>query len=432
MSEVDLAAGPEQQREETSRGNDDTFPVADYQVSPKKKRKNRNKNKAVSLIRKTLPRIEACIQRYRAKRKFDSHRRDLFDKYLGLGGIETGPKMFGGGLDANATDDMDAQEIATITATDYVGKDKFSTGVPGQHYSDWVVDFESIAKGYFSHKIPTCFDITDPKEIKLCTSTVRNFLNYILHHNVCPEYNDQVYAARAICDLAERELAAVVAVSRKLQGDFNTACSTLFGGYYKGLYVGDQEWAKDMCLTVGMSDERAKKIVNAGLAAMGSPEQFQQAKEGGLRVVKEENIGLEVTEILRPDEETREFYKCTLLGDLKCLGKLKGRRWVNPAWLEEDESEDEEERPTECLDEYEFWVEEDALEHLIVGMKLELVVRLLNCGVTYFDTVFDVHCSFFTYLENERMSSYKGIGDVDGQTDAGFDENIEASGESNL
>jgi hypothetical protein len=258
---------------------------------------------------------------------------------------------------------------------------------------------------------------------------IRNFLNYILHHNVCPEYNDQVHAARAICDHAERELTAVVTVSHKLPGDFNIACSTLFGGHYKGLYVGDQEWAKDMGLTVGMSDERARKIVHAGLAAMGTLEQCQQAKAKGLRVVREENIGFEVTEILRADEETREFFRCGFPGDIKCLGKLRGRRWVNPAWLEEDESEDEGDRPPKCLDEYEFWVEEDTLDQLIVGMKLELATRHLNCDVIYFDTIFDVHCSFFTYLENERMSSYKGIGDVDEQEDAGFSENVEAERE---
>ena len=92
-------------------------------------------------------RIEACIQRYRAKRRFDSHRRDLFDKYLSLGGIDTGPKMFSGGLDPKTIDGMNAQEIATMTATDYVGRDKSGAGMLGQK-SEWVVDFEGVAKGY--------------------------------------------------------------------------------------------------------------------------------------------------------------------------------------------------------------------------------------------------------------------------------------------
>jgi hypothetical protein len=56
--------------------------------------------------------------------------------------------MFGGGLDTKDMDDMDAQEIAAITAVDYVGKDKLSMGIPGHRDSDWVVDFEAVAKGY--------------------------------------------------------------------------------------------------------------------------------------------------------------------------------------------------------------------------------------------------------------------------------------------
>jgi Argonaute siRNA chaperone (ARC) complex subunit Arb1 len=366
--------------------------------------------------------------------------------------------MFGGGLDAKAIDSMDAQEIAVMTATDYVGRDKSSTGTLGQN-SEWVVDFEGVAKGYLyvltirpssnflilrglpllahvpvlsSHKVPNSFDITNPNEIKLCTSLIRNFLNYILHHNVCPEYSEQVFSARAICSLAEQELTAVVAVSHRLPGDFNMACSALFGGRYKGLYSGNQEWAKDMGFTVGMSDERARKVVHAGLAAMGTLEQCQQAKDGGLVVTKEENIGFEVTEILKADEETRDFFKNTFGDDLKCLGTLRGRQWINPAWLEEDESDDEGERAPECPEEYEFWVEEDVLVHFMMGMKVEMTVRHLNCGVSYFDTVFNVHCSFYTYLENERMSSYKecaAIGEADGLADVEFEEDNGAGAE---
>ena len=55
--------------------------------------------------------------------------------------------MFGGGLDAKAIDSMEAQDIATMTATDYVGRDKSDIGQLGQG-SEWVVDFEGVAKGY--------------------------------------------------------------------------------------------------------------------------------------------------------------------------------------------------------------------------------------------------------------------------------------------
>ena len=90
-------------------------------------------------------RIETAIQRYKAKRNFDSERKDIFDKYMSFGGIDTGPKMFSGGLDANMLDEHSAQEIKDITATDFVGSDKADIG---RDSSTWVVDFEGVIKGF--------------------------------------------------------------------------------------------------------------------------------------------------------------------------------------------------------------------------------------------------------------------------------------------
>ena len=73
----------------------------------------------------------------------DSVRKNLFDKYLIHGGVEGGPKMFSGGLDANALSTMNAAEIAELNATHYVGGDK---GGPGD--TVWVVDFEGCLKSF--------------------------------------------------------------------------------------------------------------------------------------------------------------------------------------------------------------------------------------------------------------------------------------------
>jgi len=69
----------------------------------------------------------------------------VFDKYMSFGGIDTGPKMFSGGLDANTLDEHDAKEIRDITATDFVGSDK---GNIGKDSSVWTVDFEAVVKGF--------------------------------------------------------------------------------------------------------------------------------------------------------------------------------------------------------------------------------------------------------------------------------------------
>lgn len=95
------------------------------------------------LAKCNLRRVEMAIQRYKAKRNFDSERKDLFDKYMSYGGIDTGPKMFSGGLHANMLEEKSAAEIATITATNFVGADKDREGG-----SKFVVDFDGVVKGF--------------------------------------------------------------------------------------------------------------------------------------------------------------------------------------------------------------------------------------------------------------------------------------------
>lgn len=59
------------------------------------------------------------------------------------GGVDTGPKMFSGGLDAKTLSDKTASEIRTITATHYVGEDKNDSDD-----SVYVVDFEAVVKAF--------------------------------------------------------------------------------------------------------------------------------------------------------------------------------------------------------------------------------------------------------------------------------------------
>ena len=142
--------------------------IEDEPKKKKKKKKSKSKNKAISGFeefyadvpitpeqyeeetndtyhpsRPVAVRIEFAIQRYRARRKFDSTRENIFNKYLTLGGIDTSPKMFSGGIDAKNLADHDARAIADMAAIDAVSRDKIDAGQPGAH---WTVDFEGIAK----------------------------------------------------------------------------------------------------------------------------------------------------------------------------------------------------------------------------------------------------------------------------------------------
>lgn len=88
-------------------------------------------------------RIEKAIQRYVANRKLDPTRKNMFDKYLVHGGIDAGPKMFSGGLDAQVLGTLDAEDIATLTATNFVPFDKND---PKNEV--YVVDFEGCIKAF--------------------------------------------------------------------------------------------------------------------------------------------------------------------------------------------------------------------------------------------------------------------------------------------
>ncbi|KAI9724002.1 MAG: hypothetical protein M1812_000720 [Candelaria pacifica] len=356
-----------------------------------------------------VERIETCIQRYKARRKFDSERKDIFDKWMSYGGIITGPKAFGGGLDANTLDSKDAEEIATLTATDYVGGDKYRVGQEG---SAFVVDFEAVVKAFLASRVPLNFDFHTLKMNQACVAIIRNFLNYLIYHNVCPEFNDQIYAARHICERADKELFATKEASSRLPGPFNAACSTLFGGYYKNLYSGDQDWAEELgeiAGSIGMSNRLASKIAQAGFGAYGTREICEAANQGKLRVIKSTRLGFEISELIYADDETRQYYQehvpTQMSGTFQVLGKIKAKPWVNPDEPEDDRSDSggEEGEITQLDREFELWIEEDLLDLCFVGMKIEAEVKQFNCGVLYFDSVSAVRPSFFESIPNEML-----------------------------
>jgi hypothetical protein len=94
-----------------------------------------------------IERIEQCIQRYRARRKLDSYKANIFNKYLTLGGIDCSIKAFTGALDKDTMEASTAGEIASIQARDYIraGNPKFYDPNNSVY---WAVDFEGVAKGF--------------------------------------------------------------------------------------------------------------------------------------------------------------------------------------------------------------------------------------------------------------------------------------------
>ena len=354
-------------------------------------------------------RIETAIQRYFAKRNLNSDRKNVFDSYMSFGGVNAGPKMFSGGLDAKTLSDNTAAEIATLTAKHSVSDDKGDD-------SAYVVDFEGVAKAFLSSQLPIHFDIHDQATVTFHVNVIRNFLNYLLHHDVCPEYNSQIYAARTICDKADTELWLILQAGRLLPGPFNTACSEIFGGALQGFYVGDQDWAKGTVTgNIGISPSMARKVFRLGLIARASEESIKAFKKqdeaNEVKLMGQVETGLEVIEILPAEEEVLELYQSPEGEGLKPVGRMIAKTWIYPGAPEEDFTEEEEKAAAaqgiKEAKEYELWLEDEVLQKCFVGMKFITVVKELSFGVRYFDALLGLYCSFYDVLPNEEMIGWR-------------------------
>ncbi|EKD18262.1 uncharacterized protein L3040_004779 [Drepanopeziza brunnea f. sp. 'multigermtubi'] len=366
-------------------------------------------------------RIETAIQRYRGRRKLDEHRSNILTKYLMLGGVEATAKAFTGGLDKETIENSTAAEIAAIQASDYV-----QAGTKNSKYydgsDDWVVDFEGVAKGFFSHRVPRIFPLDCEKDIMAITNVIRNFLNYILQHEVVPEFTKDIMAARALCDLAEQELWAIHVLNFKLPGDFGIAASTLYGGRFKGLCLENEGWVKEdpnfaemMSLNQGFSDEKASRIFMTSVAFAGDDELFVKTSEGNLRIVKTEVKFLEAIKIKRASVESIETYAGVTdhegkPGKIKPLGSIWYKAWEGPGFDDEDLTDEEIEAAKIALATApveKFWLEDDILQDCFEGMKIEATVHELNTGLKFIDSFKGVFCSFHTILPNEKLVGWK-------------------------
>lgn len=264
--------------------------------------------------------------------------------------------------------------------------------------------------------LPAYLALDTQNEVDIATSTIKNFLNYILYHNACPEYESSILAAREVSSVANKELWKAQRAGVWAPGDFNMACSTLFAGAYFDGYTGDQEWLKDGDGVAGMPDDTARKVVKFALAGAGSYEQAVRFRElanaNALDAQCVDENGFEVLAITPPTYEVKDFYH-QHARDLKPVGKIRARAWREPGLPDEDVAPGE--VPSSMKNggngqgvaEYEFFVEESLLEMYFVGMKVDAFIWLLNCGMHYFDKVVGVYCSFYTVLPNEDMVGWK-------------------------
>jgi hypothetical protein len=259
-------------------------------------------------------------------------------------------------------------------------------------------------------------------EVDLQCRIMINFYNYLMIHNVCPDFIDDLMAARRVCERAKYELPAISAFAQNVLGDIVKSCSVLFGGYYAEAYGGNSSWAGyEATSNPGITAEKARFVLSAAIGALGSDEMFDTVLPEGaqgivmskLKFTKSEEVDLEVIKTEEPTTETMEFYasenKHQSKVALKPLGKLICKPWAREAeGRRYDLPPGVLFKPAPSQDQYIFWLEGETLKHAFVGMKLNATIQYLSfegCdeGVWVLDAVSSVFCSFYTYILNELM-----------------------------
>lgn len=92
---------------------------------------------AVNEPTNSFSRIEDAILHYQKNRRLETDRREIFLKYLAYGGVDVGPKMFGG-IDRRELQQMDSEQIMVTRGQTSISQER----------SHLEVDFNAVVKGY--------------------------------------------------------------------------------------------------------------------------------------------------------------------------------------------------------------------------------------------------------------------------------------------
>lgn len=249
---------------------------------------------------------------------------------------------------------------------------------------------------------------------------VENFLRYVHHHDVCPEYKGDVERALRICDDAREEWPMLERLQGELPGQFNLAAAELFSKPSAG------DWS---FLKFKRPDNfDAKTVFYTSMALLDEPEVFEYlcSEPQDKLVVKEYDCTLQITEIQLPSEALTNRFKTTAINQQKPLDTNTntdtppksttpirltplGKLLLKPSIIE-DEWDDPlpSHGPFASDATITLFFETAVLANLKTGMKLKMTVGELGGGVIRFvKTIQAAVPSFYTFLPQEMMRHYK-------------------------
>lgn len=277
-------------------------------------------------------------------------------------------------------------------------------------------------------------------EWKLAIDTILNFLRYIQHHDVCPEYEDNLIQAREICELARTEMPNIGKIAIAMPGDFNLACQVLFcsTGKASSDSTGVTD-SNDVVYEVKPFD--GAEHTNSWDTGIIAPENFDaervfkatislhepslidrvlQHNEDPIRVVKTYEDAFAVKEIVFPTEDIVNVYdgiknKAGKTRTIKPMGRIVlvptiiEDGWDNHPTLAEGRPDGDRVQPIS------IYLEHTTLASFKEGMKLRLAVCELNVkntsssegGLAFIKACYEILPTFHTFLPQSLMMRYK-------------------------
>lgn len=371
-------------------------------------------------------RMENAVNRYDVRRKMHQETRKVFCKFLIYGGFEGGRQFTGGSSRKQLIKEgVDEDEIDRLTAYYGVTPAVLDGLAWGEHQTDeqkteitWVVDFEGVAKGFLSNQFMMHWDWYDGENVAVVTNVLSNFYGYLLLHDACPEYDEDLRRAQDVCEVGSREFPRLAIVDQNLPGGFGMACSTLFGGHFAGLHRNidpSVDWTTHGD-NVGLSEHDARLIFLAGVSAYGSPEQRARLRElTPPRRTSSEELGLEVIRIEHVTDAAKELYNNPKLRNtiVRPMGRLICKRWALPRQAPRDlpqwKFDQDKQRETSNAT-FDFILDDATLKHCYPGLKMEVTINELDMGIKWIDRIGNTFPSFFTWLPNEDIEKYKKPG----------------------
>lgn len=279
-------------------------------------------------------------------------------------------------------------------------------------------------------------------ENKLATDTILNFLRYIQHHDVCPEYEDNLTQARKICELARTEMPSIGEVGAAMPGDFNLACQVLFcstgrassgpagpndsGDVHYEVKPFDgaehkNSWDTGIIAPEGFDAERVFKAT-VSIHEPGLIDRVLQHNEDPIRVAKTYDDAFAVKEIIPPTEDIINVFdgikdKAGKTRTVKPIGRVVlvptiiEDGWDNHPTLAEGRPDADEVRPIS------IYLEHTTLANLKEGMKLRLTICELDTavvvgcggggGLAFIKACYEILPTFHTFLPQSLMMHYK-------------------------